>query len=184
MSRYRLTVNSCVLSLLWVCLALIALTVSACARAATDSDAEPIRNITLEALDGSLVNLADYRGHVVLVNFWATWCGPCRSEMPELDAYYQAHRHEGFVLLAVNAGERSEKVRDFIARGGYTFPVLLDSDGVAARAFGGIRGMPTSFVLDGRGKTVYQQVGVMTAESLAAQVSPFLNGIGQPIRAD
>ena len=130
--------------------------------------------IMLTTLDDQQVAVTDYRGQVVLVNFWATWCGPCREEMPALETYYQAHQRDGFVLLAVNAGEKPEKVRAYIAQGGYTFPVLLDRDGAAADALGGVRGMPTSFILDGAGVIVYEHVGALTSEVLTARVTALL----------
>lgn len=146
------------------------LLLAACEPVARDSSDD----VLLETLDGEMVKLSDYRGQVVLVNFWATWCGPCREEMPELEAYYQTHREEGFVLLAVNAGESRERASAYVAEGGYRFTVLLDEDGVLADGFGGLRGMPTSFVLDGEGEVVYQHVGQLSADVLARDVTPLL----------
>jgi thiol-disulfide isomerase/thioredoxin len=135
---------------------------------------EPAGELPLQMLDGTSGDLADYHGQVVLVNFWATWCAPCRIEMPELDSYYQAHQDDGFVLLAINAGEVRARAAEYLTENNYTFPILLDEDGVAADYFGGLRGMPTSFVLDQTGEVTYQHVGILTTADLDAHVTPLL----------
>lgn len=124
--------------------------------------------------DGQMVNLADYKDQVVLVNFWATWCTPCRTEMPVLDAYYQDHRADGFMLLAVNAGEPSGRVAEFIATQAFAFPIILDEEGHIAAHFGGIRAMPTSFLLDEQGKVQQQFFGAIEPETLETVVTPLL----------
>jgi thiol-disulfide isomerase/thioredoxin len=150
-------------------------TLVVCAAGCASKRATDPADVMLKTLDGAEVHLANYRGQVVLVNFWATWCGPCQEEMPLLDRYYQADRADRFVLLAVNAGEPADRVRAYIAEGGYTFPVLLDEDSLAADTFGGIRGMPASFVLDADGELVYQHVGALTGEVLEAHVTSLLS---------
>src|SRR6266498_724733 len=84
--------------------------------------------LTLEDLAGKPVSLDDYLGSVVLVNLWATWCPPCREEMPTLQAFYEKHRSEGFVLVAINQEEPRELVVPFVKEFGLTFPVWLDLD--------------------------------------------------------
>jgi thiol-disulfide isomerase/thioredoxin len=126
-------------------------------------------------LDGSTVNLDDYRGQVVLLNFWATWCPPCRAEMPELDAYYRQHRDDGFVLIAVNAGESAELARSFIEANGFSFPVGLDLNGDLTDEFG-ITGLPVSIVIDADGAIQYRHSGMISREVLDAQVTPLLGG--------
>ncbi|MCA1023165.1 TlpA family protein disulfide reductase [Halobacillus litoralis] len=87
-------------------------------------------DFTLETLDGETVSLSDFKGKKVFLNYWATWCPPCREEMPEMQRFQEAHGDE-VVILAVNGtgSEKSvEKVEDFVQDGGYTFPVLLDQE--------------------------------------------------------
>ncbi len=124
-------------------------------------------------LDGETVNLADYRGQVVLVNFWTTWCPPCRAEMPELDAYYRDHQADGLVLLAVNAGEAPAAARTFIEASGFTFPVGLDRDGSISSQFG-VTGLPVTIVLDTDGAITYRHTGLITRAVLDEQVTPLL----------
>ncbi len=142
---------------------------------AVTADGGTRQSLEIALLDGTSVNLADYRGHVVLLNFWATWCPPCRAEMPELNAYYQEHRNEGFVLIAINAGESAETVRSFIAANGFSFGVGLDLDGALSDELG-ITGLPVSIVYDSTGQVQYRHSGLITREVLDARVTPLLAG--------
>jgi peroxiredoxin len=112
-------------------------------------------DFSLPALEGGEQSLRDYRGRVVLLNFWATWCGPCRAEMPDMQAVYEELRDRGFVVVAVNGGEGRERVQSFVEEFGLTFPVLVDEEREVLRQYG-VRGFPTTFVIDGDG--VIQQV--------------------------
>ena len=92
-----------------------------------------VPDFTLETVDGKTVSLSDYRGRPVVINFWATWCAPCREEMPLLQETYDAHRDDGLVVIGVNVRETPEKVKRFLAEVGVEFPVLLDSEGAAGK---------------------------------------------------
>jgi peroxiredoxin len=108
-------------------------------------------DFTLKDLDGQSVTLSDLRGdHVVLIDFWATWCGPCKQEMPHLQELYEQYEDRGFVVLAVDVRESVNLVRPFVSSEGYTFPVLLDSTGNVTRQYG-VRGIPAIFIVDTRG---------------------------------
>ncbi|GAI00918.1 unnamed protein product, partial [marine sediment metagenome] len=87
------------------------------------------KDFTLEDLKRSAVSLRDFEGKVIFLNFWATWCPPCRIEMPAMEKLWQKFKDEDFVILAVDLREAREKVSSFIKENGYTFPVLLDSRG-------------------------------------------------------
>lgn len=134
---------------------------------------EPSTGTVIPMLDDQPVDLADYEGQTVLVNFWASWCPPCRAEMPELQAYYQAHQADGFVLIAVNSGEQAATARNFIQQTGYTFPVGLDIDGSLSDRFG-VPGLPTSIVINPEGEITYRHTGAITRDVLDAQVTPLL----------
>ena len=129
---------------------------------------------TLEALDGSSVSLGEYRGNVVLINFWATWCPPCRAEIPDIEKAYQARQDDGFVVLGVNVEEPREAVAPFVEAMGMTYPVVLDEDGQVLKMYRAI-GLPMSVLLDQDGVIQVRHVGVLTMEQLEdylAQVLP------------
>ncbi|MGQ9490239.1 MAG: TlpA family protein disulfide reductase [Anaerolineae bacterium] len=130
-------------------------------------------DFTLTELSGKQVKLSDYAGHPVLINAWATWCPPCRAEMLALHDFYREHWADGFVLLAVNAGETQAQVRSFIQQTGFTFPVLLDPN-TALLTDLGIRSFPTSILVgrDGKVKTIH--VGMLTADQLQTEIAPLL----------
>jgi len=111
-------------------------------------------DFTLKDLAGKQWHLKDLHGKVVLVNFWATWCPPCRKEMPDLEALYQEKKQQGLVVLALS-DEEEAKVRPFIAEKGYSFPVLLDHEGGATKSFV-VQGIPKTFLFDRKGKLVSQ----------------------------
>jgi peroxiredoxin len=129
---------------------------------------------TLEALDGTEVSLGEYRGNVVLVNFWGTWCPPCRAEIPDIEKAYQARQDDGFVVLGVNVEEPRESVAPFVEAMGMTYPVLLDEGGQVLKMYRAI-GLPMSVILDQDGVIQVRHVGVLTLEQLEdylAQVLP------------
>jgi peroxiredoxin len=113
------------------------------------------------SLTGEEISFRDYLGQVVLVNVWATWCGPCRVEMPPIQAAYEHYKEQGFTVLAVSidAGPRSEeKVRQFVEEYGLTFPVLLDPEGEIRRILQTI-GVPETFVLNREGRIAKRLIG-------------------------
>ncbi len=105
-------------------------------------------DFTLTTLDGETVSLADYRGQAVLLNYWATWCPPCKAEMPAMQRVYETYRARGFVVLAVNATNQDTigDVEAFVREYGLTFPVLLDSEGRVGALYR-INALPTSFFI-------------------------------------
>jgi len=129
--------------------------------------------LILTDLSGAPVSLADYQGQVVLVNNWATWCPPCRAEMPELDAYYQAHKAEAFTLISVSAGDTAAQVESFVQQYGVSFPMWLDLEGEALRAFQN-NSLPSSYVIDRTGTVRLAWTGAISLEMLEAYVTPLL----------
>lgn len=126
----------------------------------------PVHSFSATTLTGQRVSLADYRGKVVMLNFWATWCPPCRAEMPGIESVYEQYRERGFTVLAVNIGERTDQVNNFVSQYGLTFPVLLDSSAVIQQQFG-IKGYPTSLFLDANGTVYAVHPGAATSAQLA-----------------
>jgi len=129
---------------------------------------------TYVGLDGAPIASDSLRGKVVLVNFWATWCAPCRVEMPVLEAMYQRHRDRGFVIvgLAVDRAPTAE-VADFVRARGITYPIA-HVGAEAERTFGGVRGYPTSFLLDRTGAIRHTVLGPIGAVSLEPAVRRLL----------
>ncbi len=128
----------------------------------------------LQALDGAVITPASLRGKVVLVNFWATWCIPCRAEMPFLQGMWTRHRDEGFVVVGFSVDQGgAAAVRRFLSERGITYPVAI-VNGSTEAAFGGIRGVPTSVLLDRNGRVHYKVVGPLAAATLEPAVRRLL----------
>jgi peroxiredoxin len=123
--------------------------ITASAASVTPSTTAP--DFTLRQLEGPNLRLAERRGKVVLVNFWATWCGPCRVEMPQLNRLYDKYRGAGFVLLGVNIDEDPATARALAGKLGLKFPVLLDTDRKVVGAYD-LNAMPATVLIDRDGR--------------------------------
>lgn len=121
---------------------------------------QPAINFTFKDLDDKTHSLSDYRGQVVLVNYWATWCPPCRRELPAMERLYQKLKGEPFMVLAVDQWESFDLVFAFTGQldPQPTFPLLLDQKSTATRDWN-VKALPTSFIVDKRGRVVYRAVG-------------------------
>ncbi len=129
---------------------------------------QPPPEFTLMSLDGNEVSLADYRGQPVLINFWASWCPPCRLEMPDLVKAYEAHQDKGFVVLAIDLTFQDSiaDVETFVEEFGMTFPVLLDQDGVVTNEQYRLLGLPMSVFVNREGIVTRLHIGAMTGEQV------------------
>ena len=118
----------------------------------------PAPALTLVDVHGRQVSLQDYRGKVVFLNFWATWCVPCREEMPALEELHQTFHPQGLVILAVNFREGLEPIKAFVVQRQLSFPILLDPSGAVFRAYTAI-GLPTAYLISREGRLLAHSVG-------------------------
>jgi cytochrome c biogenesis protein CcmG/thiol:disulfide interchange protein DsbE len=131
-------------------------------------------DLTLQTLDGETVALSELRGQAVLINFWASWCPPCRNEMPAIQQVYEEYRDEGFTVLAVNSQEQEARVVAFAEPLGLTFPILIDRDGSVFDAYQ-VAVLPTTFFVDRAG--VIQGVttgGFLSRAFFESEIAPLL----------
>lgn len=120
---------------------------------------QPAPDFTLLDMQGRQVTLSELKGQVVLLNFWASWCPPCREEMPSMEMLYRQFKDRGLVVLAVNVEENGkEAVAEFLRRTPYSFPILLDEANVAQKKYGVFR-FPESFLIDRNGVVVEKVIG-------------------------
>ena len=117
-------------------------------------------DFTLHAMGGPNLRLKEQRGRVVMVNFWATWCAPCRQEMPHLNRLYEKYRGAGFVLLGVNVDDDTSKAAEVAAKLGVTFPVLLDTEKSVSKLYD-LSTMPSTVIIDRDGKVRYVHRGYL-----------------------
>jgi cytochrome c biogenesis protein CcmG/thiol:disulfide interchange protein DsbE len=127
---------------------------------------------------GGSGSLTDYRGRWVLVNFWASWCGPCREEAPALEKFQRRHGGPGFTVVGIDTRDLSGDGRAFVKRFGLSYPQLRDGDGASAHAFG-TTGVPENYLIDPEGKVRLLVVGPVDPEYLDGEVAPLLPDAGQ-----
>ncbi len=121
--------------------------------------------LNLLSLDGTPVALSDYRGKVVLVNLWATWCPPCRAEMPALQSFYDKYKANGFELIGINQEETKDVVEPFVQEFGLSFPIWLDEYYQAQRGFNTMN-LPSSYVIDRNGRVRLTWIGKISETNL------------------
>jgi cytochrome c biogenesis protein CcmG, thiol:disulfide interchange protein DsbE len=134
---------------------------------------DPAPSFALADLDGRPVRLADLRGRPVIVNFWASWCGPCVEEFPLLARALDAHRADGLVVIGVVVQDNSESARDFMRRMGAGWPAAMDPGDDTARRFG-IYAPPETFFIDPDGTVAGRQIGQLTVADLNRQLALIL----------
>lgn len=132
----------------------------------------PVPNLMLPMLDGEATSLEAWRGKAVILNFWASWCYPCRTEMPALAEVHEAH--EDVVVVGVNLEENEETARDFVEELALPFPILLDETGQLAKSMNVI-GLPTTFFINAEGEIVGSRIGPLTPAMLAEIVEQLRN---------
>ncbi|MGH7746917.1 MAG: TlpA family protein disulfide reductase [Candidatus Dormibacteria bacterium] len=133
----------------------------------------PAASFEIASLAGGTSSVAAYRGKVVLVNLWASWCAPCRAEAPSLERLYRAGRQRGLVVLGIDEGEAASSAAGFARTFGITYPILLDADQRYGRAYDAL-GLPTTVIVDRGGRVVRGIDGELTFEQMQAAIAPVL----------
>jgi len=131
-------------------------------------------DFTLPSLSETNITLSDYRGQVVLVNFWASWCPPCIAELPAINTFYERKQEQGLVVLAINDEEDKATIEDFMADKGFSFTVLLDSKGTVMKGYG-VMALPVSFIIDRNGFIRHIHRGELSPQQLEDLISPLLS---------
>jgi thiol-disulfide isomerase/thioredoxin len=129
--------------------------------------------LDLTDLSGKHVSLNDYLGKVILVNLWATWCPPCREEMPTLETFFEKHKQDDFVLIAIDQEETLDVVTPFVKEFGLTFPVWLDINYLAEREFN-TANLPSSYVIDRNGRVRLMWIGGISRSNLEKFVTKMI----------
>jgi peroxiredoxin len=135
----------------------------------------PAPDFKLQDVDGEPVSLAQFKGKPVLINFWATWCAPCREEMPAMQELYDQYRDRGLVILALDMEEDSRQVRRWIDQGGYTFTFLLDSEGEQVKRYN-VTAAPTSYFIGPDGVVRDLKLGALSRAEMQAKVEKLVDG--------
>ena len=134
----------------------------------------PAPQLSLQNINGDTNSLEDFRENVVLVNNWATWCPPCKAEMPTLEKYYETHAQEGFTIVAIEAGDAKDQVVQFTESFNLKFPIWLDPKNDSLSAFGN-GNLPNSYVIDRQGMIRYAWTGEINLAMLEKYVTPIIS---------
>jgi len=121
-------------------------------------DLKPAPDFSLTDLDGETHRLSDYLGKVVVINFWATWCPPCRAEMPSMQRAWEILKPKGIIMLGIDVGEDEDTIFTFTANYPVEFPLLMDQDSSTISDWP-VRGLPTTFIVDPQGRIIYRAIG-------------------------
>jgi peroxiredoxin len=148
----------CLLALLMICLSLAAMAAGARKGLSPIPETPAAPDFALQDVEGNPHRLADYRGKPVVLNFWATWCAPCRAEMPSMQRAHESVADEGIAIVAINVGDDADSIQRFLAEVPVDFPLPMDIDMKVVQAYAA-RGLPTTFVIDPDGRLVYSAAG-------------------------
>ncbi len=143
---------------------------------ATDAEggAIPGGDIPLATLDGGSVTLNDFAGKVLIVDFWATWCPPCKMEIPGYIRLYNKYRDKGFEIIGITLQSGTAKdVKEFVEKNGINYPIVMGNNAIV-EAFGGITGFPTTFILDRKGRIIRKYVGFRPESVFEEDIKPLL----------
>lgn len=132
-------------------------------------------DFSLASVGGGSKSLSDYKGKVVMLNFWATWCGPCKREIPDFIAMQKAYRDKGFEIVGISLDDptATAQVAQFVKQQGINYDIVY-GNGEVAQAYGGVQSIPTTFLIDREGKVVSSKVGLQTKEAWESAIEALL----------
>jgi len=168
---------------IWVCITVLVLGVSAGQPALAVKPGEPAPKLELPRLgDGSTLRLSDLAGNVVYIDFWASWCGPCRQSLPMYESLYHKLASRQFRILAVNLDEETADAESFLERHPVSYPVLLDPSGDSARDWS-LSVMPSSYLVDAQGRLAYIYLGfeISHMETIEHDIEKLLEKVEDPV---
>lgn len=140
-----------------------------------DTDAQPVPDLTLETMKGTSIDLAEQDGNVLLLNFWATWCAPCRKEIPDLKALQSDLGPKGLTIVGIALDrEGTEVVKPFVEQHSINYPIVVDAEGTTESELGPIPGLPTTLVVDPNGSIVRRVVGIFPTEQMKPTLEEML----------
>jgi peroxiredoxin len=157
--------------------------IPACKQEAALKDHGPAKNFTLYDTDSTRYELADYKGKIVMIHFWADWCPNCRGEFPKIQAGYEKLPAEDFEILAVNSGQSRAHVREIRETYNLTYPLLVDKETATAKLYG-VSGLPSTFFVNTHGIIVKKNVGWLEAEDIISTYDLIKERVAQEVRKD
>lgn len=168
--------------ILFAATALAALLLAACnapksgaaGKTKAEGDRKPAPDFALKDVNGATVRLSDYRGKVVLLNFWATWCGPCKIEIPWFIEFEQKHKDRGFAVLGISMDDGWDVVRPFLTRMNVNYRTLL-GDEMVAEMYGGVASLPTTFLIDREGRIASAHLGLVSKSVYENEIEQLLS---------
>jgi peroxiredoxin len=144
-----------------------------------DVEPEPVPDLTLETMDGESIDLQAQKGRVLLVNFWATWCAPCREEIPDLKALHSSLKEEGLTVIGIALDRQGrEVVAPFAKKLEINYPIIIDNEGSAEAAFGPIPGLPTTIIVTPDGQMTKRVVGIFPTDEMKPTLQKMLDESG------
>jgi len=137
----------------------------------------PAKPFTVTSLDGKIVSLGSFKGKVVILNFWATWCPPCQAEIPEFVKFYRDFEKKGVVIIGLGVSDSDASLGEFSKANHIDYPVANDKGGRVSSLYGGVRSIPTTFVIDRKGIIRDMRIGGIDGQELLKMVEPYLSGV-------